>query len=290
MSLRFTKMHGLGNDFMVIDGVRQTVRLTPADIKQLSSRHTGIGFDQCLIVESSNKPGIDFFYRIFNADGQSVGQCGNGARCLARFIQHYGLSNAPTLTVATHTTQLQLQLNTDHSVTVNMGQPNLNPTQIPLNIKEKAERYLIPLPDGSETWVHALNIGNPHAILLVNDLAHAPVAQLGKILCEHSLFPEQINVGFLKLATPNHIHLRVYERGCGETHACGSGAVAAAAIGRLYHQLDARIRVSLPGGDLWVDWANANAPIFLTGPACFVYEAQLLPDLNLLSQSHHTPL
>lgn len=276
MTLQFTKMHGLGNDFIVIDGVRQAIHLTPADIRRLSPRETGIGFDQCLLVEPSSEPGIDFFYRIFNANGEPVGQCGNGARCIARFIQHYGLSASHTLSVATRTTRLNLQLNKDGTVTVNMGRPQLDPALIPMHASLEAATYSIPLGENLATDVHALSIGNPHAILLVDDLETAPVARLGKILCEHPLFPEQTNVGFLKLDTPNHIHLRVYERGCGETRACGSGAVAAAAVGRLYHQLDARIRVSVPGGDLWVDWADIKSPIFLTGPATFVYEGQLL--------------
>ena len=276
MPLQFTKMHGLGNDFMVIDGVRQVIHLTPADIRRLSPRETGIGFDQCLLLEPSSEPGVDFFYRIFNANGEPVGQCGNGARCIARFIQHYGLSASLTLSVATHTTRLNLQLNTDGTVTVNMGRPKLEPTLIPMHGSLKAATYSIPLGEHLATEVHALSIGNPHAILLVDDLETAPVGRLGKILCEHPLFPEQTNVGFLKLDTPNHIHLRVYERGCGETRACGSGAVAAAAVGRLYHHLDTRIRVSMPGGDLWVDWADIQSPIFLTGPATFVYEGHLL--------------
>ena len=276
MTLQFTKMHGLGNDFIVIDGVRQAIHLTPADIRRLSPRETGIGFDQCLLVEPSSEPGVDFFYRIFNANGEPVGQCGNGARCIARFIQHYGLSTSRTLSVATNTTRLSLQLNTDDTVTVNMGQPQLDPALIPMHASLQAVTYSISLGEDITTDVHALSIGNPHAILIVDNLATAPVSRLGKIVCEHPLFPEQTNVGFLKLDTPNHIHLRVYERGCGETQACGSGAVAAAAVGRLYYQLDERIRVSVPGGDLWVDWADIKGPIFLTGPATFVYEGHLL--------------
>ena len=264
MGIRFTKMHGLGNDFMVVDAIHQTINLKTCDIAALSRRDTGIGFDQCLLVETSHEHGVDFFYRIFNADGQEVGQCGNGARCLARFIQHHGLSDKPSITVATSTTKMQLHMNADQTVTVNMGKPK---TQVP--------RYTIVLSDNKACDVHPVDVGNPHAVLLVSDVSQAPVDDLGKHICEHPLFPEQTNVEFMQIITPNHVRLRVYERGCGETPACGSGAVAAAAAGRLYHQLDEEVRVSLPGGDLLINWPTIDGPIFLTGPAVFVYEGEL---------------
>ncbi|MGQ3891818.1 diaminopimelate epimerase [Legionella sp. CNM-4043-24] len=276
MTLRFTKMHGLGNDFMVIDAVNQQVRLSQKEISALSRRDTGIGFDQCLIVEPGRSADMDFYYRIFNADGQEVGQCGNGARCLARFVSHYGLTQKKRIRVATPTTEMILQINDDDSVTVDFGLPRLVPAQIPLKMDCQAEYYPLPLADGSIHMVHALSVGNPHAITVVSDLTHAAVASLGREISEHPLFPEQSNAGFMLIRDPAHIELRVYERGCGETRACGSGAVAAAVAGRLFHQLAPQVQVSLPGGKLLISWENESSPIFLTGPACFVYEGSVM--------------
>lgn len=276
MTIRFTKMHGLGNDFMVIDALHQQINLQANQIKALSRRDTGVGFDQCLLVETSKEQGIDFFYRIFNADGREVGQCGNGARCLARFIHHYGLSDKKTISVATCTTKMQLQLNEDETVTIDMGHPKLNPEDIPLLANHQAVLYQLPLVDGSSCLVHAINVGNPHAVAVVENIEEAPVKAVGKQISEHPLFPEQANVGFMQIIDANRIHLRVYERGCGETSACGSGAVAAAAIGRLYHYLAAQIHLTLPGGELVVDWPDTTGPIYLTGPATFVYEGELM--------------
>lgn len=276
MGIRFTKMHGLGNDFMVVDAIHQSVHFTPADIASLSRRDTGIGFDQCLLIEASHTPDVDFFYRIFNADGQEVGQCGNGARCLARFVEYYGLTTKKSITVATHTTRMKLHINDDKTVTVDMGKPKFQPVDIPLNAPTPAPLYTIPLRDNKHCDVHAISVGNPHAVMLVTDLSQADVQDLGQQISEHPLFPEQTNVGFMQIAIPAHIHLRVYERGCGETQACGSGAVAAVAIGRMYHELASDVRVSLPGGDLMVQWPNLDDSIFLTGPAVFVYEGVLL--------------
>jgi len=276
MTVRFTKMHGLGNDFMVIDAVNQSVRLSEQEIIALGRRDTGIGFDQCLLIEPGRREGMDFFYRIFNADGQEVGQCGNGARCLARFVSHYGLTTKKRISVATNTTEMILQINPDDSVTVDFGLPLLQPAQIPLQADAQADYYIIPLANGSQHRVHALSVGNPHAVTLVTDLTSAPVESLGREISEHALFPEQVNAGFMAIRNAGHIDLRVYERGCGETRACGSGAVAAAVAGRLFHRLDSRIVVTLPGGSLVVDWENDASPIYLTGPACFVYEGKLL--------------
>ena len=273
-------MHGLGNDFIVINGIDQSITLTPKTIQQLSARHTGIGFDQCLIIERSYQPGIDFVYRIFNANGEAVGQCGNGARCIARFIERQGLSSKKSFTIATATTQMILRLNDDESVTVEMGVPKLQPECIPLCANTQKDLYDIRLSDEKIITVHALSVGNPHAILLVDDLESAPVNELGQLICEHPMFPEQTNVGFLNIQSPDHIKLRVYERGCGETQACGSGAVAAMAAGRLFHQLNPRVRVSLPGGDLWVEWTHQHHAIQLTGPATFVYDGQLVNKIS----------
>lgn len=276
MSLYFTKMHGLGNDFMVIDAIRQEVKLSAADIIALAKRDTGIGFDQCLIIEPSLDDTIDFFYRIFNANGQEVGQCGNGARCLMRFIHHYQLSNKTTINVATKTTRMQLQLNQDDSVTIDFGKPKQQPRDIPLHAKTIATYYELPLADGSIYPIHALSVGNPHAVSLVTHLATTPIDSLGPQISQHPCFPEQTNAGFMEIINPQQLLLRVYERGCGETRACGSGAVAAAAIGRLYYGMDANIQVILPGGSLQVEWPDINGSIYLSGPAVFIYEGQLL--------------
>lgn len=276
MTIYFTKMHGLGNDFMVIDAINQPLSLTAGQIADLSRRDTGIGFDQCLIVEPSPHQGIDFFYRIFNANGQEVGQCGNGARCLARFIHHYKLSEKKELTVATHSTTMTLIINDDQTVTVNLGQPKLAPVDIPLNAEKKAPFYTIIGNAHTSYNVHALNVGNPHAVMAVDDICQADVNTIGSTISQHPDFPEGVNVGFMQIHAPNHLSLRVFERGCGETRACGSGAVAAAAAGRLFHQMHETIKVTLPGGDLWVNWPNTNGDIFLTGPGVFVYEGTLM--------------
>lgn len=276
MTIQFTKMHGLGNDFMVIDAINQSIDLTLEQITKLSCRHTGIGFDQCLLIEKSQHTDIDFFYRIFNADGHEVGQCGNGARCLARFVHHYGLTTKQTIRVATKTTQMQLHINKDDTVSVDMGQPKLHPIDIPLQAKDQDILYTLPITSDNDCAVHAINVGNPHAVMVVNDIASIDIAGLGKKVSEHAFFPEQTNAGFMQILNPSHVRLRVYERGCGETQACGSGAVAAAAIGRLYHQLNEEITVSLPGGDLQIRWPTVDSSIVLTGPATFVYEGKLL--------------
>ncbi len=276
MNIHFTKMHGLGNDFMVIDAISQPINLSPHQIAALAKRDTGVGFDQCLLIEKSQEAPIDFFYRIFNADGQEVGQCGNGARCLARFVHYYGLTTKQSIQVATYTTRMQLHLNQDDTVTVDMGQPKFHPDDIPLMMAKQDVFYALPLANETSCAIHAVSVGNPHAVMVVPDVAHAPVHHLGKQISEHPLFPEKANVGFMQLESNSHIVLRVYERGCGETRACGSGAVAAVALGRLYHQLNEQVTVSLPGGDLLVSWPNPHASIFLTGPATFVYEGRLM--------------
>ena len=265
MTLQFTKMHGLGNDFMVIDLVKQSAVLTSEEITALAKRNTGVGFDQCLIVEPSTNPDIDFFYRIYNSDGSEVGQCGNGARCLARFIHHYGLSLKKNITVATKTTRMRLTLNDDETVTVEMGKPRYA-------IQQEPDCLLI---DETPYTFHTIDVGNPHAVILSNDVHQALLQTVGKQLCTHPFFPNQCNIGFMQIIDKAHIKLRVYERGAGETLACGSGAIAAVAIGALYHGLADHVTVSLPGGDLDVRWPNHEGLIFLTGPATFVYEGHL---------------
>ncbi|CZG72291.1 diaminopimelate epimerase [Legionella pneumophila serogroup 1] len=276
MGIKFTKMHGLGNDFIVLDGVNQSIQLTVKQIQKLANRHTGIGFDQCLLIESSQTEGIDFNYRVFNADGQEVGQCGNGARCIALFARYYGLTAKNKLTVATKTTLMDLIINEDNSVSVNMGVPRLAPGEIPLLADHQSPEYSLELNNGNTVNLHAISVGNPHAVLLVENIDTAPVNSLGQQISFHPHFPEQVNVGFMQIVNHEKINLRVYERGCGETIACGSGAVAAAAIARLFYNLSEKITVHLPGGDLCIQWPCPTAPIILTGPAAFVYEGTLL--------------
>ncbi|HRD68983.1 MAG TPA: diaminopimelate epimerase [Legionella sp.] len=275
MNMKFTKMHGLGNDFMVIDGINQHLNLNSQQIAHLAHRNTGVGFDQCLIIERATRNDVDFNYRIFNADGSEVGQCGNGARCLALFAKHHGLTTKNKLKVVTKTTTMNLSINEDDTVSVDMGQPHLDPQQIPLLAPQQASTYPLELNNNQHLEIHAVNVGNPHAILIVDDIFSAPVADWGRQISLHKEFPEQTNAGFMQIISPQHLRLRVYERGCGETLACGSGAVAAAVIGRLYHHMNNPITVSLPGGDLVINWPNVNEPVLLTGPAIFVYEGNI---------------
>lgn len=274
MSLKFVKMHGLGNDFIVLDGVQHPIQLTPQEISQLSCRHTGIGFDQCLIVEKSHHQGIDFSYRIINADGQEVGQCGNGARCLARFIRHYGLSDKNRIKVATSTTHMMLEINQNDTVTVQMNTPRFDAKSIPTTASIKNDHLVFDDVD-TPSLVYAVNVGNPHAVMVVEDIETAPVDTLGQTLCHHTDFPDQANIGFMEVLDNSHIKLRVYERGCGETQACGSGAVAAALIGMHYLKLNQNIQIDLPGGSLHVSWEGLGKEVYLTGTATFIYEGQL---------------
>lgn len=272
MNIPFTKMHGLGNDFMVIDNTKQTICLDKMQISSLADRHTGIGFDQCLIIEAPLDSSHDFFYRIFNANGEEVGQCGNGARCLALYVKKYGLTEKNIIRVNTKTTTMTLQINPDDTVSVNMGTPVLQPEHIPFIAAQQADSYSLSLEESRAITIHAVSVGNPHAVMLVQDLKNTPVSILGKAISTHERFPAQVNAGFMQIVSPHHIQLRVYERGCGETLACGSGAVAAAAIGRLFHHLDENIRVSLPGGDLTISWPSLEKGLIVTGPGTFVYE------------------
>lgn len=275
MKLHFSKMHGLGNDFMVINGIEHPIQLDAAQIKAWGKRDTGVGFDQLLLIEKSTQAGFDFHYRIFNANGQEVGQCGNGARCLALFVKEKGLTDKNTIQVYTKTTTMELTINPNNLISVKLGRPQLNPAEIPLLMEQQAESYNLPLADNSSCQIHAIQVGNPHAVIRVDKVETAPVNRLGAQVSTHALFPEQTNVGFMEICDKQHIKLRVFERGCGETQACGSAAVAAAAIGRLYYDLAPEIQVSLPGGDLLVQWPTIDSGLILTGPASFVYEGRL---------------
>jgi diaminopimelate epimerase len=271
MKLNFTKMHGLGNDFVVIDGISQTVAPEPAWIRRLADRHFGIGCDQVLLVEASDRPDADFRYRIFNADGSEVEQCGNGARCFARFVRDRGLTDKTDLRVITAAGLLRLQVQADGQVAVDMGQPRLEPAEIPFFATERAHRYSI-AADGVELEVGVVSMGNPHAVLVVDDADRAPVAHLGPLLERHGRFPRRANVGFMQIVAPDRIRLRVFERGTGETLACGSGACAAVVVGRLWGLLWPNVRVELPGGELTIHWAGEGESVILTGPAMTVFE------------------
>ena len=279
MALRFTKMHGLGNDFVIIDLVRQRVELPPEQVRRLADRHFGIGCDQVLLVEPSTRDGVDFRYRIFNRDGGEVEQCGNGARCFARFVRDQGLSAKDEITVETRAGLLRPRLEADGRVTVDMGVPTFNPAEVPFTAPARADRYPLTV-DGETVEVSVLAIGNPHAVLIVPDSERAPVLTLGPKIEHHPGFPKRVNVGFLQIIDAGHVRLRVWERGAGETLACGSGACAAVAAGRVRGLLDDRVTVSLPGGVLDIRWPGEGQPLWMTGPAVTVYEGTI--DLDRL--------
>jgi len=274
MTLEFSKMHGLGNDFMVIDAINQDVELSATQVQALADRHCGVGFDQLLLVEQATRPDADFRYRIYNADGGEVGQCGNGARCFLRFVHDRGLSDQSELCVETQSGLLLLVLEDDGQVTVDMGEPHLLPAAIPFDAAVQAHTYPLEV-DGEALEITALSMGNPHAVLLVDTVDTAPVERLGSMIERHPRFPRRVNAGFMQIIDPEHIRLRVYERGAGETRACGSGACAAVVAGRLRDQLAPRVIVSLTGGDLVVKWAGEGHPVYMTGPATQVYRGHI---------------
>ena len=276
MALRFSKMHGLGNDFVVIDGVRQQVTLDAATVRRLADRHTGIGCDQLLLVEPPPDASVDFRYRIFNADGGEVEQCGNGARCFARFVRDQGLCDKAALRVATQAGVLALRHEADGQVTVDMGVPEFEPARIPFTAAARATTYRLDTELG-EVSFGAVALGNPHAVLRVDDPDHAPVATLGPLLESHPDFPRRVNVGFLGVVDRGHVRLRVFERGVGETRACGSGACAAVVVGRQQGLLDARVAVDLAGGRLVISWLGEGEPVLMTGPATHVFEGEIEP-------------
>lgn len=274
MKFLFTKMHGLGNDFVVIDAINQSISLTSEQIRFMADRHFGIGFDQLLLVEKPVSDNADFKYRIFNADGSEVSQCGNGARCFARFVHDKKLTDKTDVTVDTNAGQLTLHLDENGLITVNMGVPRHAPEQIPVQTKEESRFYTVEV-NNSEKAFGAVSMGNPHAVLQVNDIRTAPVAELGSELENHAFFPERANIGFMQVIDRNHIKLRVYERGAAETLACGSGACAAVVIGIEQNLLDHDVSVELPGGELRIHWSGRGQPVLMTGPAISVFEGQI---------------
>lgn len=270
-SLTFFKMHGLGNDFMVFDAIHQKVQLSPEQIRRWANRHTGVGFDQLLLVESAQQAGVDFRYRIFNADGSEVAQCGNGARCFARFVREQGLSDKDELVVETASGIIKLY-HEANGVRVNMGAPRFESQDIPLTLI-RAPHYLLSLGDDVVTF-YALSMGNPHAVIEVDNLDEADVASIGAALqARADIFPESVNVGFVQIVSREQVRLRVYERGSGETQACGTGASAAMAALRSADLVDEQVRVSLLGGDLMIRWSgDESEPLWMTGPAETVFK------------------
>lgn len=280
MRLEFTKMHGLGNDFLMLDLVTQRVRLDEALIRRLSDRHFGVGFDQLLVVEPPHQPDVDFRYRIFNADGSEVSQCGNGARCFARFVRDRRLTRKDTLRVETASGIITLQIDSQGWVTVDMGPPRLEPSAIPFVADNVALDYRIEV-DGELYQIAAVSMGNPHAVLRVDDVENAPVKTLGPRLESHPRFPERVNVGFMQVINRQEIKLRVYERGTGETLACGTGACAAAVAAMRWGLVDRDIKVHLPGGPLRIRWSHDNASVLMTGPTARVFDGTLrVNDVN----------
>lgn len=268
-------MQSLGNDFVVIDGVRQSVVMSPAIAHSIADRHTGIGCDQILIAEAAKQVnGVDFNFRIFNADGSEVGQCGNGARCFAQFLHDENLSNSDTITVQTHTGVMQLRHNGNSTISVNMGVPTFEPDEIPMKVDKRQNMYTLDV-NGESIEVCALAIGNPHAVQIIDNVDTADVPNKGALIENHSFFPRRVNAGYMQILAKDAIRLRVYERGVGETLACGSGACAAAAAGYILGHLGQSVNVSLPGGDLQVEWEGETKPIWLTGLSSTVFEGSI---------------
>jgi diaminopimelate epimerase len=281
MKLKFTKMHGAGNDFVVIDAINQHIDFTPAQWKQLGDRRFGVGADQMLVVEKPQSPGVDFRYRIYNADGGEVEQCGNGSRAFVKFVTDKGLTDKRAIKVETMCGVIEPMLEADGRITVNMGVPVLDPARVPfetdgLTAGTAGADALWPLDvNGRTVNISALSMGNPHAVQVVADVETSPVAADGPAIEHHPRFPKRVNAGFMQIVSRDRIRLRVFERGAGETLACGTGACAAAVAGIRRGLLDSPVRVQMRGGDLSIAWAGDGAPVFLTGPAVTVFEGEI---------------
>lgn len=274
MRLRFSKMHGLGNDFVMIDAISQKVRLSPEKVRKLADRRLGVGCDQVLIVEEPRTPDVDFRYRIYNADGTEVENCGNGARCFASFVRERKLTGKQSIKVETAGGILELHITEHEQVKVDMGPPVLTPREIPFEAPEQSAIYHLEHA-GEHFSVSAVSMGNPHAVLLVDSTANADVARIGPLLEKHPAFPNKANIGFMQIVSRSEINLRVFERGAGETLACGTGACAAVVAGRLRDLLDSNVTVNLPGGSLSISWAGGSSPVFMTGPTTQVFQGQV---------------
>jgi diaminopimelate epimerase len=282
MLLRFTKMHGAGNDFVVLDGTREPVQLTPAQVRRLSDRRFGVGADQILVVERSNTPGVDFRYRIYNASGGEVEHCGNGARCFVRYVHDHGLTGKTTVTVETVNNRLELRLLADGRVTVDMNRPQFEHAALPFDASGLQPRRLgsfelwpLALADGAAVEVAVLSMGNPHAVMRVDDADSAPVGLIGPQVEQHPRFARHVNAGFLQVLDRAHVRLRVHERGAGETLACGTGACAAVVAGIRLGWLEPAVEVETRGGALRIEWNGGDAPVLMTGPAETVFEGEI---------------
>ena len=274
MKLKFSKMHGLGNDFVVLDGVRQQVDLSPEQLRYLADRNFGVGCDQILLVEKATQAGVDFRYRIFNADGGEVEQCGNGARCFVRFVHEQGLTDKRQIRVETMRGIIEPRLEGDGNVTVDMGEPRFLPAEIPFLADDDVIIHLLDVADETlETTV--VSMGNPHAVQVVDDVDTHPVGEHGPLIERHERFPKRVNAGFMQIIDRHSIKLRVYERGSGETLACGTGACAAAVAGIRRGLLDSPVRVTTRGGDLSIAWGGPGRPVMMTGPAVTVFSGEI---------------
>lgn len=270
MLINFTKMHGLGNDFVVMDAINQVIDLSPEQIRYLADRHYGIGFDQLLLVRQA-QGNADFRYIIYNADGSEVSQCGNGARCFALFVKEKKLTEQSVIRVETGSGELVLHIDEENLVQVNMGVPRFKPAEIPLAFEEEKSEYSIEVSHQQVSF-SALSVGNPHAVITVDDVLKAPLDTLGARLENHPIFPQRANIGFAQIVDESLIKLRVYERGAGETLACGSGACAAAVAAIELNQVKTPVSVELPGGKLTIDWGGRGQPVMMKGPANFVFD------------------
>jgi diaminopimelate epimerase len=274
MQLIFSKMHGLGNEFVVFDTFARPLELSPQQPRLIADRHFGIGCDQILQVEPPRDPGTDFYYRIFNADGSEVEQCGNGARCVVRYVREKRLTLKTEIRIGTLSGVIVPRLQPDGQVTVDMGIPIFRPPEIPFDASKQALTYTWGV--GEETIeISVLSMGNPHAVQVVDDLDAAPVARQGALIEQHPRFPQRVNAGYMQIINRGHIRLRVYERGAGETLACGTGACAAAVAGITRGLLDSHVTVTTRGGDLGISWAGEGGPVMMTGPAVTVFDGEL---------------
>jgi len=272
--IKFTKMHGLGNDFVVLDGVNQAISLSAEQYRFLADRHFGVGCDQILLVEPASQPGVDFRYRIFNADGSEVEQCGNGARCFVRFVHEQGLTAKREIRVETQKGIIGPRLEANGEVTVDMGVPRFQPAEIPF-VSDSAA-VIQPLQVGEATVeISVVSMGNPHAVQVVADVDSAPVAEQGPLIEHHPRFPQRVNAGFLQVLERHAVKLRVFERGSGETLACGTGACAAVVAGIRRGLLDSPVRVTTRGGDLSIAWGGEGQPVLMTGPAVTVFQGEI---------------
>jgi diaminopimelate epimerase len=274
MKLEFTKMQGLGNDFVLINAMDRPVSLTPAQIRHMADRHSGIGFDQLLLLAPSTIPSADVMYRVFNADGSEGGQSGNGARCIGRYIRENSIVEKDVISAQTINGIIHIYFEGENTIRVDMGVPRFEPKDIPMASRQRQHSYSVELVGGI-IEVFSLSMGNPHAVIMVDDIDSADVEMLGKQLQQHSLFPESVNVGFLQIVDRTHVLLRVYERGAGETLACGTGACAAVVAGICDNKLDKEVVVGLKRGNLVISWEGENSVVWMTGPAVTVFEGHM---------------